>query len=85
MKFPEKVYFFLWVGGGAAHVAYGSSQARGQIRATAADLCTATATPDLSHISNLHHSSWQCRILNPLSEARDCTHILMVASQVDYY
>ena len=32
---------------------------------------TATATPDLSRIYNLHHSSWQCRILNPLSEARD--------------
>uniref|UniRef100_A0A8D1N3X5 Uncharacterized protein n=1 Tax=Sus scrofa TaxID=9823 RepID=A0A8D1N3X5_PIG len=32
---------------------------------------TATATQDLSHVCNLHHSSWQCRILNPLSEARD--------------
>ena len=25
---------------------------------------------DLSHICDLHHSSWQHRILNPLSEAR---------------
>ena len=31
---------------------------------------TATATPDLSHICNLHPSSQQC-ILNSLSEARD--------------
>ena len=38
---------------------------------------TATATPDLSPICVLHHSSWQCWILNPLSEARDRTHILM--------
>ena len=38
---------------------------------------TATATPDLSHICNLHHSSQQCQIPNPLSEARDRTHILM--------
>ena len=34
---------------------------------------TATATQDLSHIYNLHHSSWQCRIFNPPSEARDQT------------
>ena len=32
---------------------------------------TATAMPDLSRICYLHHSSWQCRILNPLSDARD--------------
>ena len=32
---------------------------------------TATATPDLSRVCNLHHSSRQYRILNPLSEARD--------------
>ena len=32
---------------------------------------TATATRDLSHVCNLHHSSWQRRILNLLSKARD--------------
>ena len=31
----------------------------------------ATATQDPSRICTLHHSSWQCRILNPLSEAQD--------------
>ena len=31
----------------------------------------ATATRDPSHVCSLHHSSWQRRILNPLSEARD--------------
>ena len=41
---------------------------------------TATATPDQSHICHLHRSSWQCWILNPLSEARDWTHVLMDAS-----
>ena len=35
---------------------------------------------DLNHICDLHHSSWQHRILNPLSEARDQTHILMDTS-----
>ena len=42
----------------------------------------ATATPDPSHILDLHHSSWQCRIPNPLSEARDRTCNLMVPSQM---
>ena len=28
---------------------------------------TATATPDQSHVCSLHHSLWQCQILNPLS------------------
>ena len=32
---------------------------------------TATATQDPSCIYSLHHSTWQCWILNPLSEARD--------------
>ena len=32
---------------------------------------TATATKDLSHICNLYHSSWQRRILNPVSKASD--------------
>ena len=39
---------------------------------------TATATQDLSCICDLHHSSWQHRILNPLIEARDRTCNLMV-------
>ena len=43
---------------------------------------TATATWDPSHICDLYHSSWQCWILNPLSEARDWTHFLMVTSQI---
>ena len=41
---------------------------------------TATATSDLRHSYDLHHSSWQHRILNPLSEPRDQTCNLMVAS-----
>ena len=43
---------------------------------------TATAMPYLSHICKLHHNSWQCHILNPLSKARDSTCILMDASQI---
>ena len=31
----------------------------------------ATATHNPSYVCNLHHSSWQCWILNPLSKARN--------------
>ena len=50
----------------ATPVAYGGSQARGQIRAVAA---------------SLRHNSQQRWILNPVSEARDRTLILMDASR----
>ena len=43
---------------------------------------TATATWALSHICDLHHSSRQYRILNPLSEARDQTSNLMLPSWI---
>ena len=42
----------------------------------------ATAMPDPSHICDLHHSSWQCWILNPVGEAKDQTHILVDTSWV---
>ena len=45
---------------------------------------TATAMPDPSRVCHLHHSSWQCWILNPFSEARDQTHILTDTSQVRF-
>ena len=38
---------------------------------------TAAATQDPSHVYDLHSSSWQRQILNPLSEARARTHVLM--------
>ena len=40
--------------------------------------------PDASNIYDLHHSSWQHGILNPLSEARDQTCVLMVTSQIRF-
>ena len=41
-----------------------------------------TAMQDPSRVCDLHHSSQQHQILNPLSEARDRTLILMVPSQI---
>ena len=68
----------------AAPAAYGSSQARGPVGATAAGLyhSHSNATRDPSQICHLHYSSWKCQILNPLSKDRDPTGVLMDASWV---
>ena len=50
----------------ATHVAYGGSQARGLNGSYSRQPSRATARGDLSHIRDLHHSSWQCWIFNPL-------------------
>ena len=63
-------------------MAYGISQARGQIVAAAVNICHATVTPDPSPICDLICSLQQCRILDLLREARDQTHILMDISCV---
>ena len=76
----------------AVCAAYGSSQARGQIRAVATGLphshtiptAIATPTPNLSHVFDLHYNSLQRWILNPMSKARDQTFVLMDTSQVCY-
>ena len=44
----------------------------------------ATAMPDLSHICDPYHNSWQCQILNPLNDARDQTCVLMDPSQIHF-
>ena len=64
-------------------MAYGGSRARaarGLIEATAASLYQSHS--NASRICDLLHRSWQCRILNPLSEARHRTHNLMVPSWI---
>ena len=43
---------------------------------------TATVMEDLSHVCDLHHSSWLSWIPDPLSEARDRTRVLMDAGGV---
>ena len=44
----------------------------------------ATATRDLSHICDLHQSSWQHQSPDPLSKARDPTHILIDTSRIHF-
>ena len=64
----------------AAPAAYGGSQARG--RSELQLWAYTTATRDPSRVHDLRHSSQQCWTLNPLSGARDHTHILMDTSRV---
>ena len=45
----------------------------------------AIAVSDPSHICDLHHSSKQRWILNPLTEARDRTRNLMVPSLIRFH
>ena len=45
----------------------------------------ATGVQDPSHVCDLHHSSWQHRIFNPLSEAKDRTCNLMVPSWIRFH
>ena len=66
----------------ATPVAYRSSQGRHQIGATAAGLCYSHSNTRSRCICDLCCSLRQGRILNPLSEARDPTCILMDTSQI---
>ena len=43
---------------------------------------TAIAMWDPSRVCDLHHNSRQCQVLNPLSEARDGTCVLMDPNQI---
>ena len=68
------IYLFLFM---AIPAAYGSSQARVASKLQLPAYATATAMPDPSCVCDLHYSSEQHRILNPLTEARDGTRILL--------
>jgi len=64
--------FFFFLLFTAAPVVYSISQARSRESELQLPACTtATATWNPSLVCNLHHSSRQCWILNPLSRARD--------------
>ena len=45
---------------------------------------TAIATRDPSRVCDLHHSSRQCQILNPLCLARNRTQNLLVTGQIPF-
>ena len=78
-RLQTKLFFCLLR---ATPVAFGSSQARVELELQLPAYTTATATQDMSHVCNRHHSSWQCQIFNPLSKTRDPTRNLMVPSRI---
>jgi len=57
---------------------------KSELHLPACTTATATQIWATSHVCDLHHSSWQRWILNPLSEARDQTHNLMVPSRIHF-
>ena len=64
---------------------YGGSQATAPNGAAATTLRHSHSNGGLSCIWYLHRSSWQCQILNPLSEARGGTCVLMDASRIRFH
>ena len=76
---------YLFLGGGAAPEAYGGSLARGLIGATVASLrrshSNARSKPRLRPTRQL----MQRQFVNPQSEARDRTRILVVPSQIRFH
>ena len=76
------IYFLSFCLFRAAPAVYGGSQARGPVGATAAGLHHSHSNTGYESCLYLRHSSWQRRTLNPLSEARHWTCILMDASWV---
>ena len=73
-------FFFVFLGPYARHMKVPRLGVWSELQ----PLAYTTAVPDLSHICSLDHSSWQHWILNPLSEARDWTRILMHPSQIHF-
>ena len=75
-------FFFAFLGPYLRHMEVPRLGVESQLQLPA--YTTATAMPDLNCICDPHHSSWQSRVLNPLSEARDRTCIIMEASQIRF-
>ena len=86
MKIKKKFEFFfvvvVFAFSRATPTAYGDSQARGPIGAEATGLFQSHSNTNQSRVCNLHHSSWQRQMVNPLSKPRDQTHNLMVPSRI---
>ena len=78
-------FYFIFLLFRAAPAAYGGSQARNRIGATAAGLRHSHSNAISELVCSLHHGSRQHWNLNPLSEARDPTQNLMVPSWIHHH
>ena len=65
----EVVCLFIYLGSHPDHMEVPGLEVESELLLLVC--ATATVIPDPSHVCDPHHSSWQRRILNPLSEARD--------------
>ena len=83
----EITFFVCFLGPHPQHMESPRLGVESELQLPATATATATAKPDLSHIGNHSsiHSSWQRWIHNPLSEARDQTHNLMVPSWIRFH
>ena len=78
------IYSFCFLGLHLRHMEVPRRGIQSELQLPASATATATARADLGCICDLHHSSWQCRILNFLSEARDRTHNLMIPNWIHF-
>ena len=76
-------FFFVFLGPHPQHMEVPRPEVESELQLPACP--TATAMPDRSRICDLHRSSRQCRILNPLSEGRDPTCVLMDTSRICFF
>ena len=74
------MFFFCFLGPNWQHMEIPRLGVESELQLPA--YAIATATWDPSRVSDLHHSSLQCWLLNPLSEAKNGTHILVDTSRV---
>ena len=77
------IIFFFFLGLNQRHMEVPRLRAESELQLPA--YTTVIATQDPSRVCNLHHSSWQHQILNPLSRVRDRTCVLMDISWVRYH
>ena len=70
----ERVIFYstlVFLGSLLRHMEVPRLGVESKLQLRAYTTATATTTPDLSRVCDLHRSSWEHQILNPLSDARD--------------
>ena len=80
LSFLLSFFFFVFLGPHPRHMEVPRLGVEWKLQLLA--YTTAIAMQDLSCVCDLHHSSQQRRILNPLSEARDRTHNFIVPIQI---
>ena len=78
----QKFFFFFFLGPHLGHMEVPRLVVQLELQLLA--YTTATATLDLSQVCDLHHSSWQHQIFNPLREAWDRTHNRVVPRQIHF-